>query len=133
ARGAGVKQRLDAAFALLAPAGLVLAAAVLGSQLGAVRQLEFNDAIVNVSIVVALWVFIGNSGVISFGHVSFVAVGAYLSGILTLGATEKNFVLPALYPWLRHTHVATVTSLALAAAIGGVYALVVGLPCMRLW
>ena len=62
------------------------------------RQLEFNDALVNTAIVVALYVFIGNSGVLSFGHMSFVAIGAYLSGILTLGAEQKDFVLPAMYP-----------------------------------
>jgi branched-chain amino acid transport system permease protein len=109
-----------------------VAAAVLGSQLGAVRQLEFDNALVNTAIVVALYVFIGNSGVISFGHISFVAVGAYLSGILTLGAEQKNFVIPTMYPFLRHTHVSTVPSLALAALAGAVFALVVGIPLMRL-
>ena len=72
------------------------------------RQLEFDDALVNTAIVVALYVFVGNSGVISFGHISFVAVGAYLSGILTLGAEQKNFVIPTMFPFLRHAHVATV-------------------------
>ena len=86
---------------------------------GAVRQLEFNDALVNTAIVVALYVFIGNSGVLSFGHMSFVAIGAYLSGILTLGAEQKNFVLPSMFPLLRHTHVSTPPSLALAALAGG--------------
>jgi branched-chain amino acid transport system permease protein len=127
-----VRARLDASTALLAPMALVLAAALLGSQLGAVRQLEFGDALVSVAIVVALYVFIGNSGVISFGHISFVAVGAYLSGILTLGATQKDFVIPTMYPFLRHTHVSTIPSLALAAAAGGVFALLVGIPLMRL-
>ena len=39
---------------------------------------------------------------------SFVAIGAYLSGILTLGAEQKNFVLPQMFPVLRHTHVSTI-------------------------
>ena len=97
-----------------------------------VRQLEFGDALVNTAIVVALYVFVGNSGVISFGHISFVAVGAYLSGILTLGAEQKNFVIPTMFPFLRHTHTSTAPSLALAAAAGAVFALVVGVPLMRL-
>ncbi|MFY9579081.1 MAG: branched-chain amino acid ABC transporter permease [Gaiellaceae bacterium] len=127
-----MRRAAGAVVALVGPLALVALAGWIGAGLSASRQLEFGNALVNTAIVVALYVFIGNSGVISFGHVSFVAVGAYLSGILTLGATEKNFVLPALYPWLRHTQVATVTSLALATAIGGIYALVVGLPLMRL-
>ena len=32
------------------------------------------------AIVVAIYVFVGNSGVLSFGHISFVAVGAFTAG-----------------------------------------------------
>ncbi len=127
-----MRGRLDALVTLLAPALLVVAVAVVGSQMGLARQLEFNDALVNTAIVVSLWVFVGNSGVISFGHVSFVAVGAYLSGIVTLGAEQKNFVIPTMYPLLRHAHVSTTMSLALAALAGAVFALLVGIPLMRL-
>ncbi len=127
-----MRARLDGAAALLAPVGLVLAAALLGSRLGPVRQLEFDDALVNTAIVVALYVFIGNSGVLSFGHVSFVAVGAYLSGIVTLGAEQKNFVLPTMFPILRHAQYSTTASLAFAAAAGAIFALLAGIPLMRL-
>ena len=78
------RARLDAVTALAGPVLLVVAVAALGSQLNPVRQLEFGEALVSVAIVVSLYVFVGNSGVLSFGHISFVAVGAYLSGILTL-------------------------------------------------
>jgi branched-chain amino acid transport system permease protein len=127
-----VRLRLDPLVSLLAPVLLVTLVAVVGSQMGFARQLEFDDALVNTAIVVALYVFVGNSGVISFGHISFVAVGAYLSGILTLGAEQKDFVIPTMYPFLRHAHVATVPSLALAAVAGAVFALLVGIPLMRL-
>lgn len=127
-----MKGGLDSFVMVAAPVGLVLAVGELGSNAGAVRRLEFNDALVNTAIVVALYVFIGNSGVLSFGHMSFVAIGAYLSGILTLGAEQKNFVLPQMYPVLRHTHVSTPTSLALAALAGAVFALLTGIALMRL-
>jgi branched-chain amino acid transport system permease protein len=127
-----MRSRLDAALSVTAPVVLVLAVALLGSNAGAVRQLEFNDALVNAAIVVGLYVFIGNSGVLSFGHMSFVAIGAYLSGILTLGAEQKNFVLPQMFPVLRHTHVSTVSSLGLAALAGGIFALLTGIALMRL-
>jgi branched-chain amino acid transport system permease protein len=84
------------------------------------------------AIVVALYVFTGNSGVISFGHVSFVAVGIYLGGILTVDPQTKTFTMPGLFPFLRHTHIGIVPSLAFAALAGGVYGLAVGLPLMRL-
>jgi branched-chain amino acid transport system permease protein len=130
-QGAG-RRRLDELVVLLVPAGLVLAVAALGSQLGAVRQLEFDDALVSTAIVVALYVFVGNSGVISFGQISFVAIGAYLSGILTLGAEQKQFILPQMYGFLKNTHTSTTFSLVLAALAGAVFALLTGIPLMRL-
>ncbi|MFN2628800.1 MAG: branched-chain amino acid ABC transporter permease [Gaiellaceae bacterium] len=127
-----MRRRLDPVVQLLGPVGLVVLVAVVGSFTPPARQLEFANALVKTAIVVALYVFIGNSGVISFGHISFVAVGAYLSGILTVGAEQKGFVLPSLFPFLRHTTVGTVPSLGLAAAAGALYAFVVGLALMRL-
>jgi branched-chain amino acid transport system permease protein len=117
---------------LAAPVLLLVAVAAVGHFMTAARQLEFENALVKAAIVIALYVFIGNSGVVSFGQVSFVAVGAYLSGLLTLEVTQKRFVLPNLIPLLRDHHVGTLLSLVLAAAAGGIYAFVVGLPLMRL-
>ncbi len=117
---------------LAAPVLLLVVVAAVGSLTTAARQLEFENALVKAAIVIALYVFIGNSGVVSFGQVSFVAVGAYLSGLLTLEVTQKSFVLPNLIPILRDHHVGTPLSLLLAAAAGGLYAFVVGLPLMRL-
>jgi branched-chain amino acid transport system permease protein len=125
-------RRLDALVTIAAPVLLVVAVAALGSQLGPVRQLEFGDALVSVAIVVALYVFVGNSGVLSFGHISFVAVGAYLSGILTLGVQQKDLVLPTMFGILRHTHTSTALSLVIAAAAGALFALLAGVPLMRL-
>ena len=126
------RRRVDAVITLAAPVLLVAAVGALGSQLGAVRQLEFGDALVSVAIVVALYVFVGNSGVLSFGHISFVAVGAYLSGELTLDVQQKNLILPTMFGVLRHTHTSTALSLAIAAAAGALFALLAGIPLMRL-
>lgn len=117
---------------LAGPIALIVAVAAVGASVSLAHQLEFEFALVSTAIVVALYVFIGNSGVISFGHMSFVAVGAFLSGILTIDAQQKSFVLPSLFPFLRDTHVGTPLSLLLALLAGGVYALLVGLALMRL-
>jgi branched-chain amino acid transport system permease protein len=125
--------RTAAAFgALLGPIALVVAAALLGSTVSASTQTYFLSALVNVTIVVALYVFVGNSGVLSFGHVSFVAVGAWAAGVLTVPVAEKPAVMPSLAGFLRDTTVGNVPSLAIAAGVGAAYALVLGLPLMRL-
>ena len=115
-----------------APVILVVATAGVTGAFSKAHQLEFKNALVMTAIVVALYVFTGNSGVISFGHVSFVAVGIYLGGILTVNPQTRALTMPGLFPFLRHTHIGIVPSLALAALAGGLYGLVVALPLMRL-
>jgi branched-chain amino acid transport system permease protein len=117
---------------LLGPVGLIVATAAIGGTLSKAQQLEFENALVMTAIVVALYVFVGNSGVISFGTLAFAAVGGYLSGLLTVDPQTKSFTMPGLFPVLEHTRIAVVPSLALAAAAGGVYALLLGLPLRRL-
>jgi len=42
-------------------------------------------------VVLGLQIFSGNSGVLSFGHVAFMAVGAYASALLTIPTEIKKF------------------------------------------
>jgi branched-chain amino acid transport system permease protein len=115
-----------------APLALVFGTAAVANGVSSAHQLEFQTALIMVAIVVGLYVFVGNSGVISFGHMSFVAVGAYLAGLVTLDTETKGFTMPGLFSVLRDAHTGVVVSLLLAAGVGAVYALVVGLPLMRL-
>lgn len=117
---------------LLGPLVLVFATAAVANGVSSAHRLEFETALIMVAVVVALYVFVGNSGVISFGHVSFVAAGAYLAGLVTLDPETKGFTTPGLFGVLKHAQIGLVPSLVLAAAVGAVYALVVGLPLMRL-
>jgi branched-chain amino acid transport system permease protein len=117
---------------LLAPALLVLATALLGLEVSSYLQAYFLDTLVKVGIVVALYVFIGNSGVLSFGTISFVAVGAWTAGVLTVPEDQKRVTMPGLSHFLITHSVGNVGSLALAAGAGAVFALAVGLPLMRL-
>jgi branched-chain amino acid transport system permease protein len=117
---------------LLGPAALVLAAALLGTAVSLSTQTYFVDALVSVSIVVALYVFIGNSGVLSFGHISFVAIGAWTAGVLSVPSSEKPAIMPNLAHFLRDFTTGNLASLVLAAVVAGVCAIVVALPLMRL-
>ncbi|MFL5755776.1 MAG: branched-chain amino acid ABC transporter permease [Chloroflexota bacterium] len=117
---------------LVLPALLVCAAALLGSFTARANEIHFRTALVDVAIVVGLYVFIGNSGVLSFGHISFVAVGAFAAGLMTISAEVKRGIMPSLFPILRNHALGNVESLLLAAGLGAVFALLVGLPLMRL-
>jgi branched-chain amino acid transport system permease protein len=117
---------------LLAPAVLVLATALLGLEVSNYLQAYFLDTLVKVAIVVALYVFIGNSGVLSFGTISFVALGAWTAGVLTVPESQKRVTMPGLSHFLVTTNVGNYASLALAAGVGAAFALAVGLALMRL-
>ncbi|MGZ8696996.1 MAG: branched-chain amino acid ABC transporter permease [Gaiellaceae bacterium] len=125
-------RRVDPVVQLLAPIALVAIAALVGTIVSTSTETYVINALVNVAIVVALYVFIGNSGVLSFGHISFVAVGAWAAGVLSMPVEEKPAIMPNLASLLRDHTVGNVWSLALAAAVGGAYARVVGLPLFRL-
>ena len=117
---------------VIAPAILVVAVGIGSTYVSSSNEIYFLNALVSVAIVVSIYVFIGNSGVLSFGQMSFVAVGAFLAGIMTIPLESKTGVLPELFPILRDHTVGNLASLLLAAAAGGLFALVVGLPLMRL-
>ncbi|MBM2822298.1 MAG: branched-chain amino acid transporter permease, partial [Thermoleophilia bacterium] len=117
---------------LLAPATLVVAAALFGATVSRSTEIYFINALISVSIVVALYTFVGNSGVVSFGHISFFAVGVWAAGVLSVPEQEKPATMPYLFDFLSSTTVGNVPSLAIAAAVGGAFALLVGLPLMRL-
>lgn len=91
-----------------------------------------TEILIKIVIVVALYIFIGNSGVISFGSIAFVMIGAYASAWQTCCAMMKPMSMTGLPDFLRlHTYpvfFASITSALLSAFV----ALVVGVPIMGL-
>jgi branched-chain amino acid transport system permease protein len=123
---------LRALVELAGPAGLVVITALVGATVSRSTEIYFINALIAVSMVVALYVFVGNSGVLSFGHISFVAIGAWTAGVLSVPEQEKPAFMPFLFGFLRDTTVGNIPSLVLAGALAAVFALLVGLPLMRL-
>jgi len=119
-------------FPLVALIVIVLALAGLAELAPAVMQRRITQGLINLVAVVGLYVFVGNSGVLSFGNVAFMAIGAYVSALLTMPATAKAVFLPDLPAFL-----ATAEWPAIAGALAGglaaaIVALVTGFPLMRL-
>jgi len=127
-----MRRAVDAFVELVGPSALVIAVGLVATTASLANQVYFMNALVSVAIVVAIYVFVGNSGVLSFGQISFVAVGAFASGVMTVPLDSKKGVLTTLFPFLRDHTIGNVPSLLLAAALGGVFAFLVGLPLMRL-
>lgn len=123
---------LRASQTLVASVALLVIVALIGSGTSPGTQQSFITALVSATIVYGLYVFIGNSGVISFGQISFTAIGAFTAGILSIPVGPKHYVLPGLWSLLAQHSVSPFISLVIAAALGSVFALVVGFPLMRL-
>ena len=77
-------------------------------------------------------VFTGNSGILSFGHVAFIGLGAYVSGLLTIPVATKASVLPALPAFLATTEMSLLPALVITLVLVGLFAAAVGIPIARM-
>jgi branched-chain amino acid transport system permease protein len=111
---------------------LVVVVTFLGSLGGPVLKQVVVNALVNLTIVVGLYIFVGNSGVFSFGQISFMAIGAYAGSILAMSSFDKEISLPALPHFLATTHLPTIPATILAGVVAAVVAAVIAFPLMRL-
>ncbi len=78
-------------------------------------------------------IYSGNSGIMSFGHTSFMAIGAYASALLTIAPAAQATALPALPAWLaalagQPLIVALVAALVVVLLVAAIF----GLPIARL-
>jgi len=87
---------------------------------------------INALLVISLGLANGFTGVFSLGHVGFVAVGAYVSGVLSLSDANKASYLPDLPAWIAAIHLGFLPSTMVAGLVCVVLALLVGAPLMRL-
>lgn len=83
-------------------------------------------------MVVAWQTFMGNSGIISFGHVAFFAVGAYLSALLTIPPELKEVALPSLPPMLQQVQLGLIPTVVAVAGAAGALAFAIGLAFTRM-
>ncbi len=87
---------------------------------------------INSILVVSMGLANGFTGVFSLGHVGFVAVGAYVSGILSLPAAAKAAYLPNLPGWISSLNLGFLPATVIAGLSCVLLAFLVGAPLMRL-
>lgn len=114
---------------LIVPLAAVVALLSLGGP--AVHSMG-TGALISMVMVVGLYTYWGNSGVLSFGHIGFVAIGAYVSALLTIPVANRAFVLPDLPAFLKNAEASFVVATLAAALLAACFAAVVAVPLMRL-
>jgi branched-chain amino acid transport system permease protein len=115
---------------LLVP--LALLTLLVGLLGGVVLQRITIVLFINLSLVLALQMFMGNSGVASFAHIGFMGIGAYASALFSMTPQAKAIALRSLYPFLQDVYLPFLVALLIGAGIAALAAAVVGFPLMRL-
>ncbi len=124
-------------------AGAALAAVLVGLQLSGLAFWQGLAINVGLYLILTLSLNLSNgfTGVFSLGHIGFMALGAYISAILTFPLREKRDYLPNLPAWLAGVHfdfkvgpfpLGFLTATLIAAGLVSLVALLVGLVLMRL-
>jgi branched-chain amino acid transport system permease protein len=121
---------------LATPLLLALLLAAFAALAWAAGSRPFNQTVIDIFLkvifAVGLWVFIGNSGVISFGHIAFACLGGYVAAWTTIKPMLKGTSMPGLPDWLMQTEIPYWAAAAVGAAWAALWALIFGAVLMRL-
>lgn len=90
--------------AVAGPTSIAIALVVFGVLVDGITRGRFEDVLLSglvfACLTVSLQAIMGNTGLIFFGQFAFVAVGAYVSGVLTVPLSDRGTLLPDLPDWL---------------------------------
>ena len=111
---------------------LILIAVVVGLFGSALLERITIVLFINLTLVLGLQVFMGNSGVLSFAQIGFMGIAAYGSILFSMTPQMKSIALPNLYPVLTDVQFPFLPALLVGTFIATLVAAVVGFPLMRL-
>lgn len=104
---------------------LCLIVSVIGLALGSVSPSLTQTVVLSLAtiiLVVSLYVFVGNSGVFSFGHMALAMVGGYVGAIVSIPTTTKVLAYPKMLSFLKHLYLGQIGGVlagGIAAALFG--------------
>ncbi len=93
-----------------------------------------NLSAIYIVLALSLNILNGFTGLFSLGHAGFMAVGAYVSALLTMSPSQKemNFFLEPIVPFLQNIQLPFVLALIAAGLCAGIAAFIIGFPALRL-
>lgn len=113
----------------LALTGGMVAIRLFGSALASRTYVVF---LINVMLVVSFQLFIGNSGIVSFGHIAFMGIGAYTTALITIPPGVKAVQLPALPHALAAAEQSFLPAIVASALLAGILAAILGGGIIRM-
>lgn len=116
--------------ALIVP--IIFVVLVVDLSAGVSVQRPVTEALIKIVAVVGLYIFIGNTGIISFGSVAFMGIAAYASAWQTCCARMKPIMLRGLPEFLQNNTIPIIPSAIAAVVLTTAAAFLIALIIMRL-
>lgn len=87
---------------------------------------------ISMMLVLALQLYMGNSGILNFAHIGFMGIGAYTAVLFSMTPQAKLLTNSDLYPFLVPLHLPFLPSLLIGGLVAAFLAAVISYPLMRL-
>jgi len=100
--------------------------------LGKAVQGTVTLMLINLIAVLGFGIYSGNTGIMSFGHVAFMNIGAHFSALLTLPPAQKAMQLPDLPALFANAQMGLMPAMVLTLLACLPFAILVGWPIARL-
>lgn len=128
-----LRDRIPGASTVLMLVVMLLLIAAVTEALGSTVLSRFAIRMfIDMTLVLGLQMFMGNSNILWFPHIGFMGIGAYASVIFSMSPLQKILSLPELYPFLADVNLPFLPALLAGALVAAAVAAVIGLPLMRL-
>jgi branched-chain amino acid transport system permease protein len=115
-------------FALIIALVVALVAAIGSATDGRIAM----TFLINLVLVLGLQTYIGNTGIISFGHVSFMALGAYGAALFSASPEVKAQAIPHAPGLVLNASLSFLPATLIGVAVAVAVALIIGLAIVRL-
>ncbi len=110
---------------------LLVAVVAIDATHNSVLIFTMANILIQIVLVIGLYIFVGNSGILAFGHITYAMIGAYADAWLTMSPFKKSFAL-SLPDMLTNVQLPVFPSAIVASLLAGLVALVTGIPLMRM-
>jgi branched-chain amino acid transport system permease protein len=111
---------------------LALLALVTVSFASLPTQTTVGNFFITLVLALSLQVFSGNTGIVSFGHIGFMGIGAYVAALVSIPPEIKTQFLPDLPSFVQTLELGFLPGLLAAVAVTVVIAALLGLPLARM-
>ncbi|MDR0636692.1 MAG: branched-chain amino acid ABC transporter permease [Treponema sp.] len=94
----------------------------------------FNLCGIYIILALSLNLINGFTGLFSLGHAGFMAIGAYVSALLTMSPAQKelNFFMTPIVPFLARVELPFIPALIIAGSVSALAGFLIGTPVLRL-